>query len=218
MRYFLLIIFSLSVLRVSGQNHFIGIKGGASWVNLKSDFSEYIQNQQFFNGGLTYDYRFMNGVNVSANIIFAQKGYSDEVIFVDASNETQYIVPIDNRFNYISFPVKAGYIIGEKFGGFLNVGLVPSILLKATFRVPRIAGISEAQEIEFTELASKFDLAGTIDLGFQYYLEKRTQIFIMASYQHGFININSSEELAYGKMKFSEILLSFGLKYNLTKN
>ena len=69
---------------VSGQNHFLGINGGASWTNAKtSNFFPDIENRTGLSIGLTYDDIFKNYYSVGAHIIYNQHGFTNEIVLVD---------------------------------------------------------------------------------------------------------------------------------------
>ena len=212
---FLLLV--LTSLEATAQIHHFGFKGGVSWVNVNSELSEFIEGTQRFNGGLTYEYQFENNFVLGADFIYAQKGYTDVAYFAEPNRPTVK-ADIAWHFNYLSLPIKGGYKLGNKFSALINIGIVPSFLASAKVTVPPIDGISTGEPIDISELAAKFDFAGTIEIGCNYSTGERIQFCALIAYQHSFTNINNSESLMYGVMKYREIIASLGVKYKLTRN
>ncbi len=79
----LLMILSLPAF---AQTHFIGFKGGINWYNISSkDFLDETNTRQGYTFGFSYDLKMKSPVVLGADLLFSQKGFTDDVIYPDES-------------------------------------------------------------------------------------------------------------------------------------
>ena len=158
-----------------GQNHYIGLKGGINRTNINStnflSNRNKIDNGTGINAGITYEYSFNKRFNLGMDLLFLQKGFRTEFIITEEDG-FRYLIggKIDSEydFDYFSFPIKGGVSIGNKFSGFVNIGIIPSILNKATVTSRLIdpvftsSGIGYEEETtkDQTDLVTRFDFSG----------------------------------------------------------
>src|SRR5690554_2780435 len=121
--FFTILLLSLS-LSVTGQNHFVGLKGGVNlnnrYTSIPNDKTDYSTG---FIGGLSYEYKLKKDYTLGIDFLYAQKGYSNKIIFTDNNgNPTGESVAVIFDFDYFSFPMKTGFTFGEKLIGFGNIG------------------------------------------------------------------------------------------------
>ena len=116
------------------QNHLIGIKGGACWTNISSndsDINSYFRTGYTF--GLSYENRFKENFLLGADLMYLQRGAKVDAFSLDEVGRViQTSIEGKNEYIYefIAFPIKGGYIIGDRISGFANIGIVPSYFLK----------------------------------------------------------------------------------------
>ena len=148
-----------------GQNHIIGIKSGVNSTNVNA--SNFITNngsRTGFSSGLTYEFRFKNKFNLGMDFMYFQKGFTNDIIFTDTiGNPTGEKVTTQFNYNYLSFPIKAGLVFGEKTSGFVNIGLVPSFLISGEIIEPEIEGVIDEKTTDISELATNFDFGQGIE-------------------------------------------------------
>ena len=209
----LLVIFSVTAF---GQNHFIGLKGGMSWTKIIMDKS--LVDNKFrtgFSSGLTYSYRFLDNVTLGIDLLYAQKGFKNEIVF---TNQHGNLIGtkgfVEFNYNYLSFPIKVGYIIGNTIEGFINLGIVPSFLMNAETKIPTP---DDNYTIDNTDEVTKFDFAGIIEIGGNYKINDRFLLFASFDYQGSFTTITNNDYFPKSKLKHHGMTLSLGLKYALRK-
>ena len=207
----ILLFFFIVSLSAVGQSHFIGLKGGVNLTNINSDAMRHADFRTGFSGGLSYEYFFREKFSMSADIIYNQFGFSSTIQFVGANGD-----PLSDKlrshfkYNYLSIPIKTGFTIGTTGFGFTNIGIIPSILLNE--KITNLATSGNGTE---TGKAKKFDLAGYVDIGGGYKFE-RYWLFASIAYQHSFTTITDSDYYSGVKMKHYGVMLSAGIKYQLS--
>lgn len=203
----------ISTIPVLGQNHIIGVKGGINLTNIYSNKN--ISNSHYrtgFNGGLTYEYILNNRFGLGVDLLYSQKGFTNNVF--PAGIKATYIF----NYDYLSFPIKGGFFIGDNISGFVNLGLVPSILIDAKEINPAVEGfVDEKTTIDVTDKVTKFDFGGLIEIGGSYKFGNHFFIFTLFAYQQSFTTITNADYLSQFKIKHYSMTVSIGLKYILKK-
>lgn len=208
-RKIIIILILISTNPVFGQNHHIGLKGGCNLTNeyLNNDIRDK-RNRTGFNCGLTYEYQINNRFNFGLDLLYFQKGFEIN----QNLTKKEY-----NSFNYdyLSIPVKGGFFIGDKVSGFVNIGIVPSILINAKVTGPSLFYHEEKKSLDFTDKVTKFDFGGLIEIGGNCKLGDKLLIFLSLSYQHSLTTVTNTYYVSNFKVKHYGITLSGGLKYIL---
>lgn len=215
----IIILLLISPISVFGQNHFIGLKGGINWTNINSsDFLSNNDNRTGFNGGMTYELRLKNNFNFGVDLLYTQKGFTNDIIFTNETvNPTGEKATIVFNYDYLTFPVKGGFLIGKRISGFVNLGIVPSLLIDAKTITPAFDNIIEEEIFDVRNRVTKFDFGGMIEIGGNYKFKERFLLYISFAYQHSFTTITNSDYFAIGKVKHYGMTSSIGLKYALKK-
>ena len=118
--------------------------------------------------------------------------------------------------DYLSFPLKIGYVLGDKFNGFAKVGICPSILISAQTTTPIInasGSITGENTFDSKNSLSKFDLGGLVELGAGYRIFENFDIFTSLMYSQSFTNYY--KQMVNGTIRHSGLSVSLGLKYRL---
>ena len=215
MRKIVLVLALMSTIPVFGQNHFIGLKGGINWSNINISSKLKGQNRTGFTNGLTYEYQPKKKFHIELDLIYAQKGFKMSNTRTDENGNDlgEYL----NEFNYdyLSFPIKGGLSIGNNNVVFLNLGVVPSLLINAKQISPSLDYTQTKAYTytrDMTDFSSKFDFGGLIEIEGRYKFKERFLLFTSFSYQHSFTTINKDS-----KDKHYSMTLLIGLKYALKK-
>jgi len=208
------ILFALT-LSVFGQNRSLGLKGGIGLNNANSkEFLVDTENSVGFTFGLTYEAELKKQIVVGADLLYSQKGFTDEFVLV--TDQGEILGEKTSRFNYdyLSIPLKAGYKKGGKLKGSAYLGFVPSILLKNEIIVPTA---DDNSTIATTNKVDLFDFAGLVELMGEYELNTSLTVFTSLSYQRSFTSITNAEYFSDSKVWHYGGLVSFGIKYRLKK-
>lgn len=213
---------TVTVLKVTGQNHLIGIKGGGNSTNITSNnFVTQHDNRTGLSAGLTYEYLFKKHFSVGADFIYNQRGFTNDIIFTDDfGNPTGEKYTTKFNYDYVSLPIKTGFNIGNKLFGFTNIGVIPSLLVNAKSIFPTFNAdgkLSGNETFDVTNRVSKFDFAGIAEIGAGYKFKNRFWFFTSFAYQYSFTTITNSEYFSNSKIRHNGITLSIGLKCALTK-
>jgi hypothetical protein len=222
MKNLLLIILTISTLKVVGQNHLIGVKGGVNSTNITS--SNYLSQSDSRTGltaGLTYEFLFKKHFSIGADLIYNQRGFTNDRVFTDnLGNPTGEKYTTTFNYDYVSLPIKTGFNIGTKLYGFTNIGVIPSLLVDAKTTTPTFdtdAKFTGNETFDVTNRVSKFDFAGLVEIGGGYKLNGRYWLFTSFSYQYSFTTITNSDYFANSKIRHNGMNLTIGLKCALTK-
>jgi hypothetical protein len=222
MKNIFLFILTISTLKVVGQNHLFGVKGGANSTNItSSNFVSQTNSRTGLAAGLTYDFLFKKHFSIGVDIIYSQRGFTNDIVFTDngGSPTGEKYTTIFN-YNYVSLPIKAGFNIGTKLYGFTNIGIISSFLVdaKTTTSIFDIDGqLTGNETFDVTNRVTKLDYAGLVEIGGGYKFKGRYWLFTSLTYQHSFTSITNSDYYANSKIKHYGMTLNLGLKYALTK-
>jgi hypothetical protein len=204
-----------------GQNHFIGIKGGYSWTNIATDAFEIHKTQAGFSTGLTYDFVAKKKFSFSAELLYEQRGFIDELILTTQWNPSgeKYSVPF--HFNYFALPLKFGWGFGNKFFGFANIGVSPAMLQKATATLPVFNYnppnlIHKEDSTVVLTNPSEFDISGLAEVGCGYKISKKFTVTTSLRYQYSFTSITNKNFYKDYYMNHYQMTLSLSIKYNLS--
>ncbi len=222
MRNILLIFLTIISITVNGQNHFLGVKGGANWTEVTA--SNFPKDRNYRTGlaiGLTYDYLFKKQFSAGADIIYNQRGFTNDIIFIDdLGNPTGRKEIIKFNYDYIIVPLKVGFNYGKTVYGFANLGLTPSLLVDAKTITPTYdynGTVIPGETSTITNRVNKFDIGGLIEIGGGYKFRERYWLFTSFSYQHSFTTITNSDYFVNSKIRHYGMTLNLGLKCALTK-
>lgn len=215
MKKYLLIIFLFGSIISFAQNHFVGVQSGINYSNIdsKSSLSGYESHRgakslSSFSVGFVYEYRFKKGILFGSGIQYERKAYEDFGIYFP--EDSDYVWAVSKSTNdFVGVPIKIGYSFGEKWSGFVYLGLQTSYLLKAYKYYSYM--ISEDKYDKTGDL-NRFELGGIIELGTGYMITNRLNLFLNSSYLHAFTDISKVSNL---DQKLLRINLSLGIKYAL---
>ncbi len=214
MRKIIISFLLISTMPIFGQNHFIGIKSEINWTTVNSKYSFNNSDKRTgFSGGLTYQYIINNNFSLGLDLLYVQKGFKNDITFINPSGK-----PIgtgedsDFSYDYLSFPIKAGYSIGNTISGFIYLGVVPALIVKAETIIPTFEG---SETFNVKNKVTSFDFAGLIEVGASYAASNRLLIITSFAYQHSFTTLSNSDYFSGSNMKHYGITLSIGIKYAL---
>ena len=220
------ILILISSISAFGQNHFIGLKGGVNWTNVaSSDFPRNSINRTGFSGGISYEFLLNESFVLGGDLLYQQRGFIIESEFTDNDgNPSGVSMTSTFNYDYLSIPIKAGYIVGKKISGFINLGIVSSLLIDAKTITSTVDSIVVGanyfkiigETANVTDFVSKLDFAGLIEIGGNYNIGSKLSIFSAFVYQRSLTSITNSEYFAGNNIKHYGMTLSIGLKYALT--
>ncbi|MCI5058427.1 MAG: PorT family protein [Flavobacteriales bacterium] len=215
----IIVAFTILSLPCIAQNHFIGLKGGMNYTNVYSTNLAENQNRTGLNIGFTYDFKLNERFNVAADFLYTQKGFTNDIIFTDDfGNPTGQKRTSQFNYDYLTLPLKGKFFFGNKFLGFLGVGIVPAYLINAKTIDPAIDGVTSEMIHDVTDIVTKFDLAAWAEIGADYEVSQGFIISTSIGYQPSLTNITNDQYFANTKIIHRGMLLSLGLKYALMMN
>jgi len=206
----------ISTLPIFGQNHFVGVISGINGTSVNSDYTFNNSTKRFgFKGGLTYQYLINDKFSLDIELLYEQRGFKNDISFINPSGDP--IGPKENSefyYDYLSFPIKAGYSIGNTFSGFVNLGIVPAYIVKAEIAVPTFGG---SETFDNIDRATSFDFGGLIEAGAAYAIMDRLIITASFAYQHSITTFSNPDYFSDSNMRHYGMSLSVGIKYALKK-
>lgn len=216
MKNIVLAILTVTSIHVSGQ-HLIGVKGGVSITNISStEFLDNHESRTGFCGGLSYEYFSKDNHSISVDLVFHQRGFISDVNFFDDQGNPTGQAAMEFRYDYLSMPIKTGIHVGERLSAFGNLGIVPAILINAKTKTPSYVadGIEYPSEtIDVTDVVTKFDFAGLIEIGVNYKTTEKFWLFSALAYQSSFTTLTNSNYFADSKIKHNGLTLCLGVKF-----
>jgi hypothetical protein len=197
-----IVILTMTIFSTYGQNHFVGVDAGISWMNIASKDFIKPSFKAGFTGGISYEYFFNENVSVGAGIIYHSRGYTIKSALTDSLGNT---LKIKTKFDYVSLPLKLGFSYGKKFFGFAKVGVIPAILVKA-----------EEDSRNRTNDIRRMDISGIFEIGAGYNITNRCRAKLSFSYQHGFSSITTDNYNPNIAIRNRGMNLVLGLSWAIT--
>ena len=221
MKRIVIIVFILLSSIAFGQNHFLGVQGGGSITNItaKEDFND-TGMRTGFSGGISYTLKISKKYQLGVNALYSQFGFTDDIILTDDIGA--YLGKEINKFNYdyLSIPLKMGYVMGNKVRVIPRIGIVPSFLLDAKTIVPYFdsnGNIVSHKTLDVKDDVSKFDFGGMIELGFENRLSDNILFCLDLNYKHSVTTFSNSDYFDGLNMRHFGFSVVVGLKYLLNK-
>lgn len=221
MKRIVIIVFILFSSIAFGQNHFFGVQGGGSITNIiaKESFND-TGMRTGFSGGINYTLKFAEKYQFEVNALYAQLGYTDDIILTDDIGA--YLGKEKNEFNYdyLCIPLKIGYEMGNKTRVIPRIGIVPSLLLNAKTIVPFFdsnRNIVGRKTLNVIDDVSKFDFSGLIELGFENRLSDNILFCLDFNYKHSLTTFSNSDYFDGLNMRHYGFWVAVGLKYSIKK-
>lgn len=204
MRQNLIILFILLSTIAFGQSHFVGLQTGLNFTSItpKDDLKNAGMKIGFI-GGITYNFKFSNRYKIGIEALYSQQGFTDKLII---SEGNQVYVGEENykvNYDYLSFPIKIGYEIGNKLKTIPKIGIVPAF------------SIGNREVIDYL---SKFDFGGLIEIGIENEFSDNIILCSTLSYKHSLTTFHNSkyfDRYEDSKRKHYGFSFSIGLKYRL---
>ena len=204
-----LFLLTLAAVKASAQKQFIGIIGG---VEQSNSYLTHVQlnskSRIAFCGGVTYEYMIGKFFTVGAGASFSQQGFSLTTPSPGGGTASEII-----RDNYLTIPLKAGFHIGKRVYGFVNIGLSPEYELTSE----RILYFPHSSPIVRTDMTGlrRLDFFALAELGAGYKFNEKLIILVSLTSQctiprfNKNYNENGPNAYNYG------LTLSAGVKYSL---
>lgn len=210
-----LIIFIAFFHSLHAQTHQIGIKSGIN-------FSSTIENQGLsdftlkcgYHSGFTYNYKFSNGFGIGADLLYSEKGYKVKYVLTNQWGEYVSKAKAVTKYHYISIPIKANYQFGNKFFGFVSLGIAPSFAVAAHASSDLLSSVTLNLDIRTFDLGVVAEFGGgyTFKDKFSLYLVLMGDQSILRYNRHLYRPWNSDKNYKVYNSLFN---LSIGFKYSI---
>jgi len=211
---------AILLLNVSAiaQNHYIGFKAGPGFTNINSSLFEDTEVRVGLNIGITYEYCISNNLSLSAEMLYAQRGFRDDFFARDDQNNDLGTITSDFNYDYISIPLKFSYSGISKTYGFISAGLIPAFIVDAKSTTPVYNGSGfDNETVDIKDNVTKFDISGMLEFGGGYRFTERFIGFISVAGQISFTQLSNDEYFNEQTMRHYGFLTAVGIKYKLVK-
>ncbi|WP_299583976.1 outer membrane beta-barrel protein [uncultured Sunxiuqinia sp.] len=219
MRHFIILFFFLVSSVALGQKHLIGIQGGVNLTNFSSN--ESFENTTFrtgWIGGLTYDWLLNDKYRFGLDILYAQRGIKDKFYLMDDNGVYTGEIKTEMNYDYLSFPLKFGYVFGNRVRLIPKIGIVPALVMKAEITVPGFDDngmITGWETVDHKDYVTQFDLGGIGELGIETDLSERLILCSSFSYKHSFTTFSNSGYFDGYQLRHYGFSIALGIKYRL---
>jgi hypothetical protein len=202
-------------IQATSQKHSIGIFGGLSLADVKSQ--NWLGSDEGRIGsiwGIGYQLQLNDNYQLGADLIYIQKGYKGYQSYLDASGNPE---PIEAKhyFDYISIPIKGGYSLGQDLSVFANLGVVPALLIQAKNIVSPYYGMPNGDVRDMKESLNSFDFSGIFEIGATYNFSAYYTVSTCFAYQRSFTSLTTEYYFANSEIWHHGLNISLGLKYTL---
>ncbi|QSE96074.1 outer membrane beta-barrel protein [Fulvivirga lutea] len=208
------LFFIISIKGIS--QHKVGLKFGASLSNsYQNEVFDDTNNLTSVLAGLNYNYFLNEKYHLDADLLYLTRGFNFEIFLRDAEGNQIGVEEAQFNYRYVSIPIKVGRHFGSTLSGYVNVGIVPSILIKATHETPAFLGRPE-ENLDVTDQVRSLDIGGIVELGGNYNLSDKLTLGLIASYLMSFTSLSTDEYFASDDIKLRSILISAGISYSIS--
>jgi hypothetical protein len=222
MRQILIFIFISISYFAFGQKQLIGLQGGLNLTNFTSKESfQYTEMKTGFIGGITYDLILTEKYVLEIDILYSQRGANDQFSIIDDFGQYAGQVETEMNYDYLSFPVKIGYELGNKLRVIPKIGIVPAAIIKAEITSPTFGGnggiVIGKETIDHKDYVSKFDFGGIVEIGIETNLSENIIFCSNLNYKHSLTTFSNSDYFDGQDMRHYGFSIAVGLKYILNK-
>lgn len=217
--FFLLI--SISSLSAIAQNQTLGFQMGMNTTSVKDYDSEVnSEGQTQLIVGISYNRNLYRKFILGMDALYAQQSYLVKKYYFSTLYPTVTEASDVFKYHYLSFPIKIGYEFGRKFKVIPQIGIVPSVLLKAESSTPQFNLVDSVTQVtakvkDITSGESGFVLGWMIALEMDYALSNKLLFTTsLADYKNLKISTRTTNS---GSISFASFALTVGLKYSLGK-
>jgi hypothetical protein len=216
--FFFMIVMLLASGKIFSQSNSIGIKSGATFSNVISK-NFLTDNKQRIGiiEGVTYDYPFHEHFSIGIEACYEQRGFMNYFIFTDNNgNPTGRKEPFHYQYDYLSFPMKLNYCLGNKYFAFAGIGIVPAYAIKANLVTPvfdqNFVVIGKGNSNMLNNI-SRFDFGGLAEIGGGFTFKEKFSVNISFRYQRSFTSITNDHYFPTAKIWHIAMIPSIGIKY-----
>ena len=197
------------------QQHLLGVEGGVTISSINSrEGSIDPKSRTYYNLGISYELRTISKYSFKFEIKFKKQGFSHEVYLFSPEGVSLGKYNMIDNYNYLSFPIKVGYSVGNKLLFIPSIGLNPSYLIKAEESRPLY--FESGEWLNIYDRVRHFDIGGIFDLQLSYLITQHLEIKSNLSFSHSFIN--SDIDRYASRIMHKGLLFSLGINYRLHKN
>lgn len=208
MKHYTIILLLCGAFIAEAQTNFVGIKTGYI-SSMIVETREHPEGRKGFVGGLTLEHKFKSKITVGADLMYAQKGFTDYFIFGSNLSKEE---TVSFNYDYLGIPLKVGYNGGRRFGYFVNVGFCTALL------------IGESRNYSYFDLKNynydtrSVEFSGILELGMGYELSERITLNAILAVQQSLTPIGKPNSIFMGdEITLRTDMALLGIKYKLGK-
>lgn len=198
---------SLPFTALSQKRVSIGLKLSGTMNFVSSSFIRNLSPKQGFSIGALTEVKIIGPLAIRAEVLFANRGYKDEITFTDASGGVIGTDALRLNTNYIDIPVLAKFSFGKVVKPYFLLGGKGSLFVNGKIKYPDInIPNSTTGASTYRYNANSYDYSALGGFGLDFNLSKLS-VFTELRYNHGFVAIDAFNT------RFRTFEVSAGVKF-----
>lgn len=211
-----LVIILFICTAMKAEKFSIGVESGiVSSKNTKYKFTEIENRRNTYYIGLNANYKLNKKIELTTGIHFLRQGYKRTTCYIFEEGVKNELV---GKLNYQIVPVLFNLYIGKTNKFWTSIGIYNGLNGKAAQDYPKqIGGCLKGYPKDISSSTKKYVVGGIIGLGYHFFEKDNFQLSSRIKYFQGINNIkkNPYSSLNFWNDKYSSLLISFALNYNI---
>ncbi len=215
---FVLVLFTLKITAQQRAFNFSFIGNNSSLVNNYVDeFSKDVETTSVFGSGIGFGFERQYKSNVLFECGFQANRLGYEVNYKSNFGGDPKELTYRYYQDYISIPLKGGFVYGKKIFGFAKLGLIPSLLIGEQV-VNTYLNKTNNSDYRLRIANPELNVFGITEIGGGFLVGRKINIFSSFAYQRSIIVLGYSDSFYNdNSRKLYALSLALGVKYLIVK-
>jgi hypothetical protein len=202
-----IILVTLPIIGFSQKRISFGFKLSGTMNFVSSSFFRAPSPKQGFSIGALGEFKIVGPLAIRAEVLFANRGYKDDITFTDASGGVIKTDVVKVNTNYIELPVLVKLSFGKIAKPYFLIGGKGSLFVNGKVKYPDINIPNSTTGVStFKYNANPYDYSAIGGFGLDFNLSKLS-VFTELRYNHGFVAIDAFNT------RFRTLEASAGVKF-----
>jgi hypothetical protein len=215
---FVLILFVIEIYAQQRAFNFSFIGNNSSLVNNYVDeFSKDVETKSVFGSGIGFGFE----RQYKSNMLF-EWGFQANRLGYEVNYRSNFWGDLQESTykyyqDYISIPLKGGFVYGKKIFGFAKFGLIPSLFIGEQVVTTRL-GQTNNSDYRLRVATPELNVFGIAEFGGGFLVGRKINIFSSFAYQRSIVVLGFSDSFYNdNSKKLYALSLALGVKYLIVK-